>query len=966
MTVRKKLIEVALPLEAINEASSREKSIRHGHPSTLHLWWARRPLAACRAILFGQLVDDPSSVPEEFPDEKAQEKERKRLFKIIEDLVRWENSNNERVIYAARREIARSVARACGEAPPKTNAEIDRCLAEKAPPVLDPFCGGGSIPLEAQRLGLRAYASDLNPVAVLITKALIEIPPKFAGRPPVNPEARAKFANGVAWNGRGAQGLAEDVRYYGRWIRDEAEKRIGHLYPKAKLPGGSQATVIAWLWARTVKCPNPACGAEMPLVRSFALSTKKGKEAWVEPAVDRSSTPPTVWFEVKTEKGKRSEGTTDRKGARCVCCGAPVPFNHIRAEGKADRLGVRLLAIVADSLDGRTYLPPSVDHERVVQGAQPHDVPDTDLPDEALGFRVQNYGMTKHRHLFTNRQLVALTTFCDLVGGVRAKVFDDSESDHNYADAVVTYLAFSVGKVADRNSTIAGWAPNREHARNTFTRQAISMTWDFAESNIFSDSSGNFFGGIESISSILGALFPGPTGSARQVSATNIEIQSTVFSTDPPYYDNVPYADLSDFFYVWLRSCLRPMHPDLLGTVLVPKVEELVADPFRHGGKEHARSFFEREMGRVFERMRGLSDPWFPITVYYAFKQTENGDCAHEVGDEPNSERASTGWQTFLQGLVDTGWQVVGTWPMRTELGRRMRNFQSNALASSIILACRPRPEDAPVATRRDFVTALKRELPEAVRRLQGLGAEGLGARASRAQAAGTAALPGIAPVDLAQAAIGPGMAVFSRYAKVLEADGTPMRVRAALVEINRVLDETLAEQESDLDAGTRFCVTWYGQHGVNEGPYGDAEVLVTARAISVQGLEDAGVVVADKGKARLKCRDEMEPAWDPRTDRRLTDWKCVQHLVRAMTAEAGGGVAEAARLAHAMGPARAETARALAYRLYTIADRKGWTDEALAYNVLVTSWPQIQAEAAKLAEGPREPKFALRGRGPR
>src|ERR1700688_1148083 len=299
---RKKLIEVSIPLEAINVASAREKAIRHGHPSTLHLWWARRPLAACRAVLFAQLVDDPSSWPDRFPTENDQDAERKRLHKVIERLVPWEASNDEAILNEARWEIARSVAWGQGEEPPPNDdgkAILDY-LQTKAPPVYDPFCGGGSIPLEAQRLGLRAYGSDLNPVAVLISKALVEIPPKFAGKPPVNPKAQAELKRGGKWNGKGAQGLAEDVRYYGQWMRDEAEKRIGHLYPKAKLPDGSEATVIAWLWARTVRSPDPAArGAMVPLVSSFMLSTKDSKKTWVEPVIDPAA-PEGYRFEVKT------------------------------------------------------------------------------------------------------------------------------------------------------------------------------------------------------------------------------------------------------------------------------------------------------------------------------------------------------------------------------------------------------------------------------------------------------------------------------------------------------------------------------------------------------------------------------------------------------------------------------------------------------------------------------------------
>jgi putative DNA methylase len=659
MTYKKKLIEVALPLEAINKEAAREKSIRHGHPSTLHLWWARRPLATCRAVLFASLVDDPSECVAELMKDSAKRKaaekelkgrkklwdeqtatlakalaggisapppgpepkladivaeiERERLFGIIRDLVKWENSNNETVLQTARAEILRS----CNGKPP---------------PVYDPFCGGGSIPLEAQRLGLEAHASDLNPVPVLINKALIEIPPKFAGKPPVNPEAKKKLSASGSW--KGAAGLAEDIRYYGLWMRHEAEKRIGHLYPKVKLPkelGGGEATVIAWLWARTVASPNPAAkGAHVPLVRSFWLSTKADKKVRVEPIVDQATM--TYHFEVRTGNGEPHAGTVSRNGGLCLLTGSPMPLEYVRAEGKAGRIGARLMAIVAEGSSGRIYLPPVNEHERVARSAEPHDVPDTDLPEQALGFRVQNYGMTKHRHLFTNRQLVALTTFCDLVGEARAKAFADSGGDHKYADAVATYLGLGVGRLSDICNALCSWETSKTQVRHLFTRQAISMLWDFGENNIFGEAAGDF--GV-SLGNLCRAVSNVPSYGVGLVQQLNAEVllndEPRLFSTDPPYYDNVPYADLSDFFYVWLRRCLQPFYPQLLGTLLVPKAEELIAEPFRHGGKDEARSFFELGMGRVFKRMREATDPRFPTTIYYAFKQAEGEDEDDEV-----------------------------------------------------------------------------------------------------------------------------------------------------------------------------------------------------------------------------------------------------------------------------------------------------------------------------------------------
>lgn len=921
--MKKKLIEVALPLEAINQESAREKSIRHGHPSTLHLWWARRPLAACRAVLFASLVDDPSSHPDKFPTEEEQEKERERLFGIIERLVKWENSNNQDVLAEARAEILKSTD-------------------GNPPPVYDPFCGGGSIPLEAQRLGLEAHGSDLNPVAVLITKALIEIPPKFKDMPPVNPEAQKKLKTS-RWYG--AQGLAEDVRYYGKWMREKAEKLIGHLYPKVKLPqeyGGSEATVIAWLWARTVKCPNPACGAQMPLVRSFQLSAKKGKETWVEPVMDRSQSPPVLGFDVKTGSGKPPDGTVSRKGATCICCGTPVPFEYIRAEGKAGRMDAQLMAIVAEGQRQRVYVSANKEHERIAAQAKPEWMPETNLPEQALGFRVQNYGMTKHADLFTFRQLVALSTFSDWVSKTREQVRCDAAamgmvddgvllSDGGtamtaYADAVATYLAIAVDRSADFWCSIATWSPQpkNELVSHAFTKQALSMTWDFAEASPFSSSGGNFEGNLAFVVKVVQATLVKPlSGKAKQLDAAAPvkSDKSLLICTDPPYYDNIGYADLSDFFYIWLRCSLGKFYPELFSTLLVPKAQELIAAPYRFGGdKQKAQEFFEEGLRKAFTRMHDAAHPDYPLIVYYAFKQAETED---DKDSNSSSAIASTGWETMLEGLIRSGFSITGTWPMRTERSARTRSLGSNALATSIVLVCRPRPESAPSTTRRQFLTALKRELPEALKTLQ----QG-----------------NIAPVDLAQASIGPGMAVFSRYAKVLEADGTPMRVRTALQLINQTLDEFLTEQEGEFDADTRWALTWFEQHQFDEGKYGDAETLSKAKNTSVTGLVNSGILKAKGGKVQLLRRDELPDNWTPEQDDRTPDWEVTQHLIWTLDQKGESG---ASVLLSKLGD-RGEVARDLAYRLYSICDRKSWTQEAIAYNSLVISWPEISRLAAE------------------
>lgn len=906
MTARKKLIEVALPLEAINRESAREKSIRHGHPSTLHLWWARRPLAACRAVLFASIVDDPSSRPEEFPTEEAQHVERERLFGIIEELIKWDNSTNERVLGMAR-------------------AEIRKATEGTPPSILDPFCGGGSIPLEAQRLGLEAQASDLNPVAVLITKALVEIPPKFAGQAPVNPDSRSNMHLPGSWSG--AQGLANDVRYYGKWMHDEAARRIGHLYPYVALlqeKGGSEkATVVAWLWARIVKCPNPACRGTLPLVHSFALSTRDSRRAWVEPIVDRETK--TVRFEVRNGEGTPRNGTVNRLGAECIICDRPVPFDYVRAEGKAGRMSAMLMAIVAEGDRGRIYVAPNREHETVAAKAKPEGVPETDLPEKALSFRVQAYGMTRHRDLFTPRQLVALTTFSGLVREARELAIGHARAAGRdaepYGDAVATYLALGVDKAADRNTTLCSWESGMDRMRNTFGRQALPMVWDFAETNPLAGAGGDLRGTIESVCEVLDKLPKGPAGIVKQLDATAAVngVVGASIATDPPYYDNIGYADLADFFYVWLRPALSHIYPELFSTLLTPKAQEMVATPYRFGGsKEKAEHFFEHSLALAFQRMRAIQDAKYPLTLFYAFKQTE--------GDNGNGSLASTGWETMLEGLLGAGFSVTGTWPMRSELSTRNVGRGTNALASSILLVCRPRLADAGLATRREFVAGLKSELPDALKELQ---------------------RGNIAPVDLAQASIGPGMAVFSRFAKVLEADGSPMRVRTALGLINQLLDEALTEQDSEYDPATRWALAWFEQHGMEEGKYGDAETLSTAKNVAVGGLVEDGFLWSRRGKVRLLSRDELDGKWDPRLDQRLTVWEVTQHLVRLLDKE---GEVAAASLLRKLGSV-AEVARDLAYRLYSTSERKGWARDAVAYNSLVVAWPQIVRLAASSAD---------------
>ena len=936
ITTRKKLIEVALPLEAINAASVREKSIRHGHPSTLHPWWARRPLAAARAVLFAQLVDDPSSRPELFPTEEAQSRERQRLFRIIEELVKWENTTNEAVLESAREEIRKSWRRICEDNKDHPRA-AELFNPDRLPAFHDPFAGGGSIPLEAQRLGLEAYASDLNPVAVLINKAMIEIPPKFAGKPPVNPEDRqGKGSTSALWKGAG--GLAADVRYYGQWMRDEAEKRIGHLYPKIEVSEemvrerpdleqymGRTLTVIAWLWARTVKSPNPAFAAvDVPLASTFMLSTKKGKEAYVEPVIEDGGYRFTV--KVGTLPPAAKNGTKIARGSfRCLLSDVPFRYEYIDDEANAGRMGERMMAVVAEGNRGRVYLPPTQCMESVAYSAQPTWRPDAPSRGTwASNAQGRRYGFQTFGDYFTNRQLVALTTFSDLVAEARERVRQDAVAagvpddgvplrDNGigataYADAVGVYLGMAVSKETAFLVTQARWRAGEGKSAPAFGRQGLPMVWDYADLNPFAGAGGDFLGLIDAYGKTLHNAPPPIAGHATQANATTNEVSDgKLVSTDPPYYDNIGYADLSDFFYVWLRRSLGTILPDLFATLAVPKAEELVATPYRHGSKEKAEAFFLEGMTLAMHRLARLTHLAFPVTIYYAFKQSENrGDLG----------ATSTGWETFLGAVMQAGLTISGTWPMRTENRTRLVGMATNALASSIVLVCRPLPDDAPVATRREFIEALKSELPDALRQMQ----QG-----------------NIAPVDLAQAAIGPGMAVFTRYARVLDASGMSVTVREALSLINQTLDEVLAEQEGDFDAETRWALAWFEQSGFNEGEYGVAETLSTAKNTSVAGMVEAGILDAAGGRVRLLRPSELPDEWDPEKDQRLTAWESVHHLVRVLDQ----GEETAAELMAKLGY-KAEAARELAYRLYHICDQKNRSQEALGYNALVQSWPEM------------------------
>jgi putative DNA methylase len=821
---------------------------------------------------------------------------------------------------------------------------------QEMPGLHDPFCGGGAIPLEAQRLGLKAFASDLNPVAVLINKAMIEIPAKFAGLRPINTQSRSERTL-VARNWEGAEGLAEDVRYYGRWMREEAERRIGKFYPKIEISQdivdrrpdlksleGQKLTVIAWLWARTVFSPNPAFrDVEVPLAANFVLSSRDGKETYVDPII----TGKNYRFEVKVghPPADAKVGTTAGKRSAFICLlsKTPIDYNYIRAEGKAGRIGQKLMAIVVDSPKGRVYLPPSAEAEIVARSASPAWRPEAKLPDNPRDFKTPNYGLTTFGDLFTPRQLVALTTLSDLVGEARTMAFQNAvdaglpvdgrgleaggKGADAYADALAVYLALGVDKSTDYNSSLVAWSPTRDQAKTTFSRQALPMVWDFAEINVFARAAGDYSVSLEGVCRSIVYSKNIVSGVAEQADAQSQKISNGKWiSTDPPYYDNIGYADLSDFFYTWLRPSLKAQFPKLFATLTVPKSEELVATPYRHGSKDAAEKFFLAGMSQAMESLAKQAHPSAPISIYYAFKQSET---------EGASGTASTGWETFLEAVLGAGLVLTGTWPMRTERGARSIGIGNNALASSIILICRPRPADAGTTSRRAFIRELNAALPEALDEMT--------------RGAGDDVSP-VAPVDLSQAIIGPGMAIFSKYSAVLEADGSPMTVKNALRLINRFL------AEDDFDSETQFCIQWFEQHGWANGGFGEADQLARAKGTAVNGVKQAGVILAGAGNVSLVRWIDYPTDWAPVTDTRLPVWEVLHHLIRLFKSqgETGAGAALAALAS------KSDAARQLAYRLYTLCERNGWAEDARAYNEIITSWAAIE-DAATRAPKPRQ-----------
>lgn len=665
----------------------------------------------------------------------------------------------------------------------------------------------------------------------------------------------------------------------------------------------------------------------MPLVRTFWLSSKRGKKAWIEPQVETVTR--TVRFIVRTGDGSPHEGTINRHGATCIICGTRVPFSYLRAEGRVGRMGQQLMAIVAKSRQNRFYISPQFDSTpplkeemlRLVQRARETFLARA-TPHHLTGGCCHGYGLTTWGSLFTARQTVTLVTFGELLAETQKRIADDGisaglapETAKSYADAVSTYLALSLSRWMDLSNALASWNTSNENVRALFARHAIPMAWDFVELSPFGPLAPptSFFENTSAIVAEQGLASARCKVTQQDAASMSDCPARALVCTDPPYYDNVAYGDLSDFFYAWLRHCLGDVHPALFKTLAVPKDLELVATPYRfEGGKHEAREFFERGLAKAFYRMKEVQHPDYPLTLFYAFKQAET---YKQAGGAPESSPATTsrGWETMLEGLIGAGFTITASWPLRSERRTRSIALGTTALSTSIVLVCRPRPSSSQSITEQQFVAALNEELPIAIRRLREQGIE---------------------PSDLAQAVIGPGMAVFSRYARVLQPNGEPLSIRTALSWINRVLEQALVEKRAAWDAPSRWAVAWFERYGLAEAPLETAEALAANEDSTMTLIDEVGIVSVSTGSVRLLTRVELLSNGESIADLRGSVWKTTQCIVQALESDQREVVANLLESIEE----ESQTVRDLAYHLYNICERKRWIQEALRYNRLATS----------------------------
>lgn len=884
MSYKKKLIEVALPLDEINDASSKEKSIRQGHPSTLHLWWARRPLASCRSVLLAQLIDDPSEHLDKFPTKKQQDRERQRLMDLIAQAAPWKSIENQNLISDLKKEIAASKA-------------DEVC-------VLDPFSGGGSIPLEAVRLGLHAVGGDLNPVATIISKATAAIPKKFSGMKPKHPNAQSRT------DYVGLDGLSEDIRCFGDDLLSIMKSKIGKYYPKVTGPKNESLDVVAWLWVRTVKSPNPAFSdVEVPLVRQNFICTKEGNRSWVKVKFDKKNR--KIVLVIESERAgdhpPELEKYAEALNFKDFASGGSIPQNYIRETANSVGLGYMPLAIVASGGRNRLYL--SFSNDSLVEVPSSEFLDEHDAPRISGYFNPPLWGHKTFGSLFHSRQKFALQTFSEEVLNMKNHV-QKITRDEEYTKFILLYLTLGVGRIANRLSSFTIWNPEGETIEQTFSEQGVPMVWDFAEPNLLGDATGSWSKSLEYIYKVVQRL---PTGHAEIIneSAAKLKVSGgrpIVISTDPPYFSSITYADFADFFYLPFRSILKEIYPDIFRTITSPKTEEAVAAWHRFDGdKAKASQHFKTQLGAALKNSSAMADDAFPLTIYYAFKSTEISK---------GSEGIASAWESILDIIIDAGLQVVRTWPLRTERisGRKA---SKNVLASSIVIVCRKIKNRDSAITQREFISEVKKVLPNAIELL----------KEQR-----------INPADLPQAIVGVGMEIFSKYRAVIDSSDKKLTVRDAISIINDLSESTTSKSAFSFDEFTQWALLWLQINGFNEGEYGEALKIAQAKSVDLDLAKDRGIIESKSAKIKLVAPSKLVPEKFESKVSTASLWEI--STVLASTLAQHGEYATATLLSETK--ADVQTVRDVSYRAFELCEKHKTSSDAILFKGLIESWDEI------------------------
>lgn len=886
---KRKLIEVALPLDEINAACKADKDRKTGTIRNLHKWFAPMPLPAWRALLFAAMIDDPE-------DDTL----RADLLGVIKQLV------------ANGADLPDDAALA------DAKARLRAQFPDGMPTVFDPFCGGGSTLIEAQRLGAPTRGSDLNPVPALITRTVTQILPKIWDGQPLHPAAvgdRARLARNerqltfpAAEQSRaplrGYAGIVQDVNHYAAQIQDRVLRRLSKNYRSQ-----DGENVVAWLWARTARCPNPSCGIDTVLTTSWWLAKRKNELAWLEPIVRDGRVDITV--ESGRAHGQAQDSPKIGDGVfECLACKATLDGRYLRSQGKDGRLGLRMTAVVADVAGRRRYRAPTQ------QDLDAAAVTDLDSSFAAVpinsggqGIRVGLYGVSTWDEIFSPRQRIWLTALADEVARVPSVVTADGGAQE-WAVAAATLLGLAVGRVAQYESTQVRWFIDSRsgagQALPAFGRHDVPMQWDFVEPAP-SSVAGSFTGAVRSITAGLSQASRGDGVVVRQDARVARLAEPGLVATDPPYFDAIGYADHSDYFYIWHRRALKDVHPDLYGTAAAPKGGELTAIPVHHGNsKDAAREYFIEGFTEAFNNLQQSLRPDLPMLVVYASKE------------QKATKQEETRWSSILTAMIAADLEITGAWPIHGTGTNRMVGIGTNAVATYVVMTCRPRESTAMSISLTDFTRALRRELGPAVRDLQA---------------------SSILPVDLAQAAMGPGMRIYSRYRAVLDQAGSRVPVEHAMRLINSALAEVLDEQEGELDPASRFAIRWWETYGWEPGTFGEADKAARPLGIGVDDVVRSQVATSRANKVQLRGSGAMDPRWTPTNDIQPTAWEAVHHLAHKLIDR--GGELEAAELMASLGNLH-DPAMALVYRLHDIAAKKSRAADQERYNALINSWSEL------------------------